>query len=86
MALTTERLSTDPDRHHLLESPPSIGWVVHEVVSVKPGTGPVWAWCKVEVSGPGYAEIVFTAADGHTPADPGTATLRLGPVITKVWC
>ena len=73
-----------------LELPPAFGWVVHTVEG-KPqqlANTTHWAWCKVTDDYPGYSEIVFTLADGATPADPypnGEAT-RLGPVLFKVFC
>lgn len=70
----------------IVDGPPSTGWVVHEVNSVAPNTGVIWAWCKVDVSEPGYGEITFTTDDGKTPANHGDHPLQLGRVIVKVWC
>jgi hypothetical protein len=78
-----------------LEAPPMVGWVVH-LTEGKPQSTQnqtFWAWCKVEADKPGYTEIVFTEADGTTPADPypvapgGTRRpVRLGTVLFKVFC
>lgn len=78
----------------LIESMPSVGWVVHEVVLGREGEGTVWAWCRVEIDAPRYVEIVFTRADGQTAVDDPTIaashanprSLRLGPVLFKLWC
>lgn len=61
------------------------GFVIHQVTSVTGGRL-VWAWCKAVEGKAGYDEITFTLADGTTPADPGPDPLRLGPVITRIWC
>lgn len=73
-----------------LDGPAPVGWVVHTAEG-KPqqlSNITLWAWCKVEVDQPGYAEIVYTHADGATPADPypNGEPVRLGPVLFKVFC
>lgn len=67
-------------------TPPSTGWVVHEVVRVKDADPIVWAWCKVGVDAPGYTEVTFTRSDGTTHADIGSDDLRLGTVLFQLWC
>lgn len=69
----------------MIELPPSIGWVVHLVEPTRQGGPQLMAWCKVSVDAPGYSEVTFFLLDGVTPAD-HTGDLRLGEVITKVWC
>ncbi len=65
----------------------SVGWVVHQVVTPAGWKGgEVWAWCRVQVSDPGYSEMAFTKADGATGASRPDGELRLGPVLFKVWC
>lgn len=75
-----------PGQLATFDPPPSIGWVVHEVVRVRDASQIVWAWCKVEVNEPGYTEVTFTKSDGSTKVDIGTDELRLGPVLFQVWC
>ena len=71
----------------VLESPPTVGWIVHPVLNV-PNTaqGSVWAWCRVEMDQPGYSEIHFTRNDGQTPAEQPDGALRLGAPIFQAWC
>lgn len=72
--------------------PPSTGWVVHEVYRYNETDAQLWAWCKVQVDAPGYTEIQYTEADGHTASDgphtggPRANRVRLGPVLFQVWC
>lgn len=74
-------------RHDTHPDPPSTGWVVHEVYRYNESDELLWAWCKVQVDAPGYTEIQFTEADGHTASDgPRSASVRLGAVLFQVWC
>jgi hypothetical protein len=68
-----------------LEEAPSTGWVVHEVVRPTETDAVVWAWCRVQIDGPGYTEVHFTEADGHT-VTAGPGMLQLGRVLFQVWC
>lgn len=69
-----------------LPSSPNFGFVVHEVAST-PANIRVWAWCKVVEGVPGYQDISFTLSDGMTPTDALLhGPLKLGAVITRVWC
>ena len=68
------------------QSEPLTGWVVHEVVSPRDAEPLIWAWCRTRADQPGYDEITFTKPDGTTAVDPGKREVKLGAVITKLWC
>lgn len=69
-----------------IESMPSEGWVVHEIIQRRQGQQTMWAWCRVNVAEAGYTEVSYTLSDGVTAANPGDGTVLLGAVITKLWC
>lgn len=66
--------------------PPSVAFVVHEIVTSHGDALGSWAWCKLRPDGEaGYAEVSCTYDDGVTKTDwPSGA--KLGPVVVKVWC
>lgn len=75
-----------PTGFEVLDSGPSVGWVVHEIRTPRASGRTMWAWCRVIEGEPGYANIdKVTFNDGVTEAEP-PATIELGPIVVKLWC
>jgi hypothetical protein len=79
--------STPPSPPVVLEEALNVGvaFVIHEVPNTR-GEVVCWAWCRLDPTGlAGYAEVTCTKQDGFTKVDTPDI-LRLGAVVTKLWC